>query len=88
MKRTQDQLVRFGPPLPNQPNVGLSEAYRVFKDNNPNYNEPGSRTADLRYNTNSKLNPSMVRVRDNPAVKFEDGGPVRAGIAKFIQYMQ
>ena len=81
-------LVRFGPPLPNQPNVGLSEAYRVFKDNNPNYNEPGSRTADLRYNTNSKLNPSMVRVRDNPAVKFEDGGPVRAGIAKFIQYMQ
>ena len=80
-------LVRFGPPLPNQPNVGLSEAYRVFKDNNPNYNEPGSRTANLRYNTNSKLNPSMVRVRDNPAVKFADGGPVRAGIAEFIRHM-
>ena len=29
-----------------------------------------------------------ITVRDNPAVKFEDGGPVRAGIANFIKYMQ
>ena len=28
-----------------------------------------------------------ITVRDNPAVKFEDGGPVRAGIAEFIPHM-
>jgi hypothetical protein len=28
-----------------------------------------------------------ITVRDNPAVKFEKGGPVRAGIADFIPYM-
>lgn len=28
-----------------------------------------------------------ITVRDNPAVKFEDGGPVRAGIAEFIRHM-
>ncbi|MEC9179355.1 MAG: hypothetical protein VYC76_07840 [Pseudomonadota bacterium] len=29
-----------------------------------------------------------ITVRDNPAVKFEDGGPVRAGIAEFIPLIQ
>ena len=29
-----------------------------------------------------------ISVRDNPAVKFKHGGPVKAGIAQFIKHMQ
>ena len=75
----------------------FNQAYRDYKAASKAFVDHLSRIADQGpqsplYNYMDKSGPETkfkdITVRDNPAVKFEDGGPVRAGIANFIKYMQ
>lgn len=74
----------------------LNQAYRDYKKATQEFVDHLSRIADQGpqsplYNYMDRSGPekkfSDITVRDNPAVKFEKGGPVRAGIADFIPYM-
>ena len=73
----------------------LNQAYRDYKTATYELIEHLRRIADLgpsntvkMYNEGPKVPFKDITVRDNTAVKFEKGGPVKAGIGEFIQYMQ
>jgi len=72
----------------------LNKAYRDYKTATYELIEHLRRIADLgpRNTVSIRTEPTVpfkdITVRDNPAVKFEKGGPVKAGIGEFIQYMQ
>ena len=94
--RTIEERVRTN--INNRPLAAeFNQAYRDYKAATKEFVDHLSRIADQGpqsplYNYMDKSGPETkfkdITVRDNPAVKFEDGGPVRAGIANFIKYMQ
>lgn len=97
-KNAQSIEERVRTNINNRPRAAeFNQAYRDYKAATKAFVDHLSRIADQGpqsplYNYMDKSGPETkfkdITVRDNPAVKFEDGGPVRAGIANFIKYMQ
>ena len=69
------------------------ERRAAFQDTFIDDRTPKKRKDDLKkkvgeYTSRPTVPFKNITVRDNPAVKFKKGGPVKSGIAEFIQYMQ